>query len=48
MLHHWTISDEKFMKARLNIFREKLRTFEGKYNAGVDLLHQKLGHFGIE
>jgi hypothetical protein len=48
MLHHWTMNDEKLMKARLKNFRENLRTFEEIYKEHLDLLYQKLGHFGVE
>lgn len=48
MLHHWTMSDETLMKERLKMFSVNLRKFEVPYKDDVDLLFQKLGHFGVE
>ena len=48
MLHHWAMSDEKLMKERLLMFKEKLSRFEARHRGDVDLLYQKLDHFGVQ
>ncbi len=48
MLHHWTMSDEKIMMERLSEFRSNLNNFEIEHQDDLDLLYQKLGHFGVE
>ncbi len=48
MLHHWTMSDEILMFERLREFRNNLTKFEVRFKDDIDLLYQKLGHFGVE
>lgn len=48
MLHNWAMSDEKAMIDVLKKFKPRLQQFESKHKGEVDLLYQKLGHFGVE
>jgi hypothetical protein len=48
MLHNWTMSDDKLMISRLKKFKISLKKFEMGYKGEVELLYQKLEHFGVE
>jgi hypothetical protein len=48
MLHHWTMSDENLMMERLREFKINLKKFEVRFKEDIDLLYQKLEHFGVE
>lgn len=47
-LHTWAIADENAFKAKLKKFKLDLIPFEKIHEEKVQLLYQKLEHFGIE
>jgi hypothetical protein len=48
MLHNWTMSNKKQMIDKLKKFKISLQPFESGHKDDVELLYQKLGHFGVE